>query len=139
MEMSLFDMFDNMEYAPLPQNGETSPADDKGGDSADDASKSQNGAEMGAEESENKETAPIDETTAAPVADNAFVMTEFKQLACPYCKKQPSIRANITDKMPMDDPERYTIPCCSFTAHGISETQVIYNWNKMVLKALKKL
>ncbi len=59
---------------------------------------------------------------------------EFRLQPCPVCNKQPGIRKNITDKLPTEDPQRYAIRCCIGEAYGISETQVIYNWNKTAQK-----
>lgn len=62
-------------------------------------------------------------------------MAEFGICPCPECRRTPSIKKMISEDMLSLDPKRYTLSCCQKTAYGMSETQVIVNWNKIAYRA----
>ena len=57
-------------------------------------------------------------------------MSEFGILPCCLCKRTPMINKDITK----EDEDRYTLSHCGMESKGITETQVIVNWNKLQLE-----
>ncbi len=153
-QQSLFEMFSEYEA----ENGQISPSLENMDDSPKEEGKAEYEPSARSEsidlqppditgETDDKDTDKVEEMPANKMSNTDKGWVDFTKYSCPICGKSPGLHGHILDLdpsedpnrniLPKDDPERYRIQCCGVTVFGISETQVIVNWNTSVLKTKK--